>query len=327
MAIYKKGADPVALRASADRITGHARECDTVKGEASRAVHALKGQWGGADLDHLMNRWPPVEAQLTQFGTDLGKLAEVLRRNAGAQDTTSGQGGTGPGLPQGPGLPGMPGTPGQPGGPSNLGGGGGEDGTSPLDGIANAMTIFGMPSLLAQTAAFGSVFSRSQGALMSGRYLSNITEMMRVGDSMMDVFPGASRFAAGANLFADAWDMKGLSGLFAEGSAAGNAVGRFGVLGPVGIGLSAAQLGVSIAEGDTEGIITNGLSTGLAAGAVFAPPPINIACGVAGLGVAAYQNIPAVHDAVNAVGEGIADVAGDIGDAASDAWDSVTSIF
>ena len=326
MAIYKKGADPVALRASAERITGHARECETLKGEASRAVHALKGQWGGADLDHLMSRWPPVEAQLTQFGTDLGKLAEALRRNAGAQDTTSGQGiggagpmgGPGSGLPLGPG-----GVPNGPGGP----GGSGDGGTSPLDGVANAMTIVGMPSLLAQTAAFGSVFSRSQGALMSGRYLSNITEMMRAGDSMLDVFPGASRFAAGANLFADAWDMKGLSGLFAEGSAAGNAVGKFGVLGPVGIGLSAAQLGVSIAEGDTEGIITNGLSTGLAAGAVFAPPPVNIACGVAGLGVAAYQNIPAVHDAVNAVGEGIADVAGDIGDAASDAWDSVTSIF
>jgi uncharacterized protein YukE len=324
MAIYKKGADPVALRASAERITGHARECETVKGEASRAVHALKGQWGGGDLDHLMNRWPPIEAQLTQFGTDLGKLAEALRRNAGAQDTTSGQGsgGVGPMGAPGSGLPFGPGSP-----TGNGGSGSGDEGTSPLDGIANAMTIFGMPSLLAQTAAFGSVFSRSQGALMSGRYLSNITEMMRVGDSMLDVFPGASRFAAGANLFADAWDMKGLSGLFAEGSAAGNAVGKFGVLGPVGIGLSAAQLGVSIAEGDTEGIITNGLSTGLAAGAVFAPPPINIACGVAGLGVAAYQNIPAVHDAVNAVGEGIADVAGDIGDAASDAWDSVTSIF
>lgn len=324
MAIYKKGADPVALRASAERITGHARECETVKGEAGRAVHALKGQWGGGDLDHLMNRWPPIEAQLTQFGTDLGKLAEALRRNAGAQDTTSGQGAGGVGPMGGPGS----GLPLGPGGPTGPGGSGpGDDGTSPLDGIANAMTIFGMPSLLAQTAAFGSVFSRSQGALMSGRYLSNITEMMRVGDSMIDVFPGASRFAAGANLFADAWDMKGLSGLFAEGSAAGNAVGKFGVLGPVGIGLSAAQLGVSIAEGDTEGIITNGLSTGLAAGAVFAPPPVNIACGVAGLGVAAYQNIPAVHDAVNAVGEGIADVAGDIGDAASDTWDSVTSLF
>lgn len=327
MAIYKKGADPVALRASADRITAHARECDTVKGEAGRAVHALKGQWGGADLDHLMNRWPPVEAQLTQFGSDLGKLAEALRRNAGAQDTTSGQGAgtSGPGFPTGPGGPGSPGGPTLPAGPG--GPGASDGGPSVLDGFTNGFIIAGMPSLLAQTAAFGSVFSRSSGALQSGRYLSNITQMALAGDTMLANFPAASRFAAGAGLFSDVWDMKGLSGLFAEGSAAGNAVGKLGVLGPIGIGLSAAQLGVSIAEGDTEGIITNGLSTGLAAGAVFAPPPVNIACGLAGLGVAAYQNIPAVHDAVNAVGEGVADVAEDIGDAASDAWDSVTSIF
>ena len=59
-------------------------------------MHALRGQWGGADLDHLMDRWPPLEAQLTQFGTDLGRLAEALRRNAGDQDTTSGQGGAWP---------------------------------------------------------------------------------------------------------------------------------------------------------------------------------------------------------------------------------------
>ncbi len=136
MAIYKKGADPVALRASAERITGHARECDTVKGEASRAVHALKGQWGGADLDHLMNRWPPVEAQLTQFGTDLGKLAEALRRNAGAQDTTSGQGGSGPG-----------------GGPGGHGGAGGSSGIpgydllkslwTPVKGLGTAVGLLG----------------------------------------------------------------------------------------------------------------------------------------------------------------------------------------
>ncbi len=319
MAIYKKGADPVALRSAAERITGHARECETVRGEATRVVNAIKSNWGGGDLDHLMSKWPPLDAQLGQFGTDLGKLAEALRRNAGAQDTTSGPGSGGAG-PLGPTV--GPGT-GQPGSP----GGGGDGGMSPLDGIANAMTIFGMPSLLAQTAAFGSVYSRAQGALLSGRYLGNITEMAKAGDSMLEMFPSASKFAAGAGLFSDAWDMKGLSGLFAEGSSAGNFVGKFGVLGPVGIGLSAAQLGVSIAKGDTAGIIENGLGTGLAAGAVFAPPPVNIACGVAGLGLAAYQNIPAVHDAVNAVGEGIADVAEGIGDAASDAWDSVTSIF
>jgi uncharacterized protein YukE len=321
MAIYKKGADPVALRASAERLTGHARECDGVKSEAGRAVQALRGQWGGADLERLMEQWPPVEAQLTQFGTDLSTLAEALRRNAGAQDTASGQGG-GSGPFGGPGVPFSP-----CGSTDGAGGGNGSDGSPVLDGIANAMTIFGLPSFLAHSAAYASVFSKSSGALLSGRYLSTVTEMARAGDSMFDLLPGASRFAGTANLVADTWDMKGLSGVFSQGSRAGELVGKYGVLGPVGIGLSAAQLGVSIAEGDTKGIIENGLGTGLAAGAVFAPPPIDIACGVAGLGLAAYQNIPAVHDAVNAVGEGVADVAEGIGDAASDAWDSVTSIF
>src|SRR3954466_4816895 len=142
MAIYGKGADPVALRASAERITGHVRECDTVKTEAGRAVQALRGQWGGADLDHLMNRWPPVEAQLTQFGTDLGKLAEALRRNAGQQDTTSGQGGSGSG-----------GGPGGSGGSGPNGGNGGNGGIpgydflkslwTPLKGMGTAVGLLG----------------------------------------------------------------------------------------------------------------------------------------------------------------------------------------
>src|SRR4051812_17149043 len=137
MAIYRKGADPVALRASAERITGHARECDTVKSEAGRAVHALKGQWGGADLDHLMSRWPPVEAQLTQFGTDLGRLAEALRRNAGQQDSTSAQGGSGGG-------------PGSAGGSGGSGPGGGIPGYdflkslwTPLKGVGTAVGLLG----------------------------------------------------------------------------------------------------------------------------------------------------------------------------------------
>ena len=43
MAIYKKGADPVALRSAADRLTAHARDCESVRSEASRAVGTLNG--------------------------------------------------------------------------------------------------------------------------------------------------------------------------------------------------------------------------------------------------------------------------------------------
>lgn len=92
MAIYRKGADPVALRASAERVASHARDVDSVRGEATRAVHGLKGHWGGGDLDHLLDRWPPLSAQLERVGGDLTRLAEALRRNAAAQDGTSGGG-------------------------------------------------------------------------------------------------------------------------------------------------------------------------------------------------------------------------------------------
>lgn len=98
MAIYKKGADPVALRLSAGRFIGHARECEAVRGETARAIRALGAEWGGADHDHLLARWTPAEARLGQLGSDLAQLAEALRRNAGEQSTTSGGGG---GVPAG----------------------------------------------------------------------------------------------------------------------------------------------------------------------------------------------------------------------------------
>lgn len=63
MAIYRKGSDPVALRASAERLTAHARDLESLRAEANRSVHGLKGHWGGGDLDHLLDRWPPVAAQ------------------------------------------------------------------------------------------------------------------------------------------------------------------------------------------------------------------------------------------------------------------------
>lgn len=316
MAIYKKGADPVALRASAERLSGHARECDGVKAEAGRAVQALRGQWGGADLDHLMERWPPVEAQLTQFGADLGKLAEALRRNAGAQDTASGLGASGPVLGGSGGS-----------GGSGRSGSAGDHGPGLLEGLGMAMPILALPSFLTHGSAVLSTFSRADGWLRSGKYLGAVTELAKAGDPLFQELPAASKFAGTSNMVAEAWDMKGLSGLFSEGSTAGKLVGKYGVLGPVGLGVSVVSLADSISKGDVSGMVENGLGTALSAGAVFAPPPVDVVCGAASLGLAAYQNIPFVHDTVNAVGHDVAHVAEGIGHAASDAWDSVTSWF
>lgn len=67
MAIYRKGADPVALRASAERISACSRELDGIRSHAGQAVRGLRGQWGGGDLDSFLGRWP---------GTGVGDLLE-----------------------------------------------------------------------------------------------------------------------------------------------------------------------------------------------------------------------------------------------------------
>lgn len=324
MAIYKKGADPTALRASAERITAHARECDAVRGDAARAVSALRGQWSGGDLDHLMTQWPPIESQLSRFSSDLGRFAEALRRNAGQQDSAS-TGGVGGSQPSGPPESRPLGGPGEPSGST------GEQGRPLLGGLGLGVAAANLPTLLGQSAGVLSTFSRAEGWLASGRYLSNITQMAKVGDPLFELLPTASRVGGTANLVADMWGMNGLSGLFVEGGAASRFVGRFGVLGPIGVGLSAASAVSNLAQGNYGDAALDGVGTALGMGALLAPPPANLVCGVAGLGLAAYQNIPWVHDTVNAVGSGIADVATDvggaIGEAASDTWDTVTGWF
>lgn len=95
MAIYRKGADPVALLASAERISGYSRELDAVRSHASQAVRDLRGQWGGGDLDAFIGSWPNTDAGLAGCLSTFDSMALALRRNAGAQHQTS-QGGRSP---------------------------------------------------------------------------------------------------------------------------------------------------------------------------------------------------------------------------------------
>lgn len=94
MAIYKKGADPDALDRSAGVLTQAARECTTVRHAVNGVMGSLKGNWGGGDLQGLMDRWPPIEAQIEGFGTHLTSLGQALTRNATAQRGASGPGGS-----------------------------------------------------------------------------------------------------------------------------------------------------------------------------------------------------------------------------------------
>lgn len=95
MVVFRKGADPVALVRSAETLTSLAATCRELGTESQAAIGRLAGMWGGSDVRALQDRWPAARQQLESCSTSLDSLAQALRRNAGAQESTSGQGGGG----------------------------------------------------------------------------------------------------------------------------------------------------------------------------------------------------------------------------------------
>lgn len=311
MAIYRKGSDPVALRASAERIATQARECDVLKGEAARAIHALKGHWGGGDLDQLMSRWPPVEAQLAQFGTDLSRLAEALRRNAGQQDGASALGATGwGGFPAGPVRAGGPigGGPIEGGSGGSGGSGGGSSWHEDLydsGGMAGYYAVMNFAGL--QGSAFGLVghFGKLDDFTFAANMFggSNWRQLFMAGLSADELGVGMTRFAGAAGV-----------------------VGK--AIGPIGAAISWGNVASDVASGDYDRAGYNAVMAGLGTAALLPIPPANLICGgaaaVMGIGQLIYDNNEAVRDFVDSGVDAVGDLAGDVADLAGDAWDAIT---
>lgn len=110
MAIYRKGADPTALRAAAVRMDGYAREFATVRTAVDGVFRGLPNGWAGGDLRRFADGWRGAGANVDALERTLRSLGEAMRRNAAAQDvasTASAPGWTGQG-PAGPADPGSP---------------------------------------------------------------------------------------------------------------------------------------------------------------------------------------------------------------------------
>lgn len=313
MAVMRQGMNPTALSPSVGRLRGYATECDQVVTSATGAVNNLKGEWGGNDGAKFVSEWASAQGTIGSAAQRLREMATALERNIQAQDTASGGSSGVPIPPLGP-VP--PLTDHTSVGPS---GSGTQDysGNSVLNGIDTALQVKGAIPLALAGTAWG--IAKSTGG--------NLSTLTAGALQYSDEFAAATRSGKTAgtlNAIADMMEYKGLSGAFAEGSRASSVVGRFGVLGPIGLGVSALQLGHAIAYGDTGDIVSSGVNTALAAGALFAPPPINIACGVGSL----VMMIPGVSDFVGDVGEDVVGVVKDVGDAiadgASKAWDAIT---
>lgn len=79
-------------------------------------------------------------------------------------------------------------------------------------------------------------------------------------------------------------------------------------LGVVGVGMDGYDMVQYAQHGQTGKAVYSGVKAGLGAASLI-PGPVGWACAGASLGLAAYDNIPVVHNTVNAIGSGIADVA------------------
>ena len=131
-------------------------------------------------------------------------------------------------------------------------------------------------------------------------------------------------FNTSSELFDGRWDTA-LN--LAEGGKAATFF-EFGgkALGGLGVGLDLLDTVNHISDGDNGAAVYSGIKAGLGV-ASFAPPPVGTAAMVASGALAIYDNVPVVHEAVNAVGESIADGAEAAWDSAGDAADKVGDFF
>jgi hypothetical protein len=60
----------------------------------SGVLGSLQHNWGGDNLQSLIRQWPAIEEQIDSFGTELTRLGDRLTRNAAAQRSSSGHGGS-----------------------------------------------------------------------------------------------------------------------------------------------------------------------------------------------------------------------------------------
>lgn len=90
MTTYKKGMDPEALHRVAGRLRGHKHDVDSVRDTVARAMDRLGANWGGGNLERLIQEYRSTSAPaLAHLGSRLDDMAGTIDRNVSAQRHTS----------------------------------------------------------------------------------------------------------------------------------------------------------------------------------------------------------------------------------------------
>lgn len=315
------GANPEQLRALARQCGTGAQSLLDISASVSAVINN-PGFWMGSDADRTRQQWNTVlRMHLLAASTSLDRAKSELIEQAADQESTSSDsdGAGGPGGPGGPnstpaGGPGRAPLPGedadQPGPDWLLGP------DSPFrDGWDIYQLVKAFPNIRAGLFDLAAMLTP---ALRSG-FLDEAAWLALRNSNALSGF-----FNTSSDLFDGKWHT---AFNLTEGSRAFAAFDALGKgLGVVGTGLDLYDTVTNLVEGDTGGAIYSGVKTALGV-ASFAPPPVGTVAMVASGALAIYDNVPVVHDAVNAVGGAVADAAGDVGDTISDGAEAVGDFF
>ncbi|MBF4634890.1 WXG100 family type VII secretion target [Agreia pratensis] len=305
------GADPEQLRALAKQFSSGSNQIRSSLETVSSLVNSTQS-WQGPDAGAFQQRW---NSQIKQLGNTVVHALELgsttLIKNADEQTATSQVDG-------GAGSNGSPGSNGNPGSNDGPGGNGGpkapgEPGFSLSDawekynklklGIDLPKGIYG----LAWMKAHGlNILDHADWAQIPGR--SGPYKLM---DTASDILGGKnlSKYFPSLNIADDV--LNSSTGLAGAKNTMLDFLGKGGIgkgLGAVGIGLDGIDTVKKLSEGNMGGAAWSAAKTTLGIIAL-SPTPIGLVAGGVSLGIAAYENIPAVKNFVDGGAKIVGDAA------------------
>lgn len=318
------------LGADVDEVRDLAQAFDRAATRLQQQASQLSGAmgrmaaWRGADADRFRSLWNGSHRPtITNAASMLHTQSQVLLRQAEQQERASAvdggglPGGVSGGHP-GTGLPGAPLGPGGTGGPSPFGPGWLADANSPF---RTGWSYYGLAKAFPNMRS--GVYDLARVGIRDLRGRSNFFSKAAF-EALHRADPVSGLFKTSSDLFDGRLDEA--FHLAEDGKAAKffKVGGR--ALGVLDVGLNGLDTINAIRAGHTGEAVYDGAKTLIAAGS-FLPPPAGTACMVASGALALYDNVPVIHDAVNAVGKGIGDAAGSVAKGVGDAAGKVADFF
>lgn len=309
----QQGANPEQLRALGKQLTIKSTTIRNAQRSIDQLTARLPQVWAGQDAEDFARAWAQLHRPAFQkIATDLADSAKTLAANADAQERTSAE------------LDG-----GRHGGAAGPGGSGpGGSGTAP-----GGKDTPWLPDWLENNPFYNAwnVYGTVK-AFPNLRF--GVTELVRLGRGL-DLTADSDKLLVGfRNAFkvsSDIFDLNfkdiSVMGGLAETSKWAKGLDAFGKgLGGLGVAIDGVQAIDHFSDGDYGQGAYSLVKAGLGA-ASFLPPPAGTACMVASGALALYDNVPVIHNAVNAVGSGVKDAAEGVAHAAESAWDGAKSFF